>query len=116
MYQSCLSAFLLLHENVEQPSNVHDVWRPIPDSEPIVIPHGIRMGHSGSMGFAWVRVKPTLGSEWAQWVNPSESRTGPGRARYLGCIKGTTGGPKCTIPIPMLSIMIKLGSSRGTPL
>ncbi len=27
---------------------------------------------------------PTLGSEWAQWVNPSKTRAGPGRARYLG--------------------------------
>ncbi len=43
------------------------------------------------MGFAWVTVgrwdsheKPTLGSEWAQWVNPSKTRTGPGRARHLG--------------------------------
>ncbi len=54
------------------------------------------------MGFAWVTMgqwdshgfglthsnptheKPTLGSEWAQWVNPSKTRTGPARARYLG--------------------------------
>ena len=28
--------------------------------------------------------KPTLGSEWAQWVNQSKTQTGPGRARYLG--------------------------------
>ncbi len=29
----------------------------------------------------------TLGSEWAQWVNPSKTRTGPGRARYLGSVR-----------------------------
>ncbi len=31
--------------------------------------------------------KTTLGSEWAQWVNPSKTRTGPGRARYLGLVR-----------------------------
>ncbi len=44
---------------------------PLPDSEPIVIPHGFYMGHSGSMGFAWVQ------------VNPFKSHLGPIRARPL---------------------------------
>ncbi len=34
--------------------------RMFPDSEPIIIPHGFRMGHSGSMGYAWVRMKKPL--------------------------------------------------------
>ncbi len=42
-----------------------------PDSQPMAIPHGFRMGDSGSMGFAWVR------------VNPFKSHLGPIRASPL---------------------------------
>ncbi len=46
--------------------------------------HGLTRSDPEWVFWCKTHEKPTLGSEWAQWVNPSKTRTGPGRARYLG--------------------------------